>query len=52
MRIYGGKRVMNLQNLQQENSISSMIKTKQTMMKEMKIVQPYNFVLNQICSCW
>ena len=52
MRIYGGKRVMNLQNLQQENSISSMIKMKQTMMKEMKIVQPYKFVLNQICSCW
>ena len=42
MRIYEGKRVINLQNLQQGNSISSMIKIKQTMMKEMKIVQPLN----------
>ena len=33
---------MNLQNLQQENSILSMIKIKRTMMKEMKILQPLN----------
>ena len=42
MQIYEGKRVINLQNLQQGNSISSMMKIKQTMMKEMKIVQPLN----------
>ena len=41
----------NLQNLQQENSMFSMIKIIQTMVKEMKIVQPLNLkpkLLNQI----
>ena len=33
---------MNLQNLQQENGMLSMIKITQTMVKEMKIVQPLN----------
>ena len=43
---------MNIQNLQQENSMSSMIKITQTMVKEMKIVQLLNLKpksLNQIC---
>ena len=31
---------MNLENLQQENGMSSMIKITQTMVKEIKIVQP------------
>ena len=42
---------MNLQNLQQENGMLSMIKITQTMVKEMKIVQPLNLKpksLNQI----
>ena len=41
----------NLQNLQQENGMFSMIKIIQTMVKEMKIVQPLNLkpkLLNQI----
>ena len=33
---------MNLQNLQQENGMSSMTKAIQIMVKEMKIVQPLN----------
>ena len=43
--------VMNLQNLQQENVMLSMTKTKQTMVKEMKMVQPLNLkpkLLNKI----
>ena len=42
---------MNFQNLQQENGMLSMIKTTQTMVKEMKTVQPLNLKpksLNQI----
>ena len=42
---------MNLQNLQQENGMLSMIKITQTMVKEIKIVQPLNLKpksLNQI----
>ena len=42
---------MNLQNLQQENGMLSMIKITQTMVKKMKIVQPLNLKpksLNQI----
>ena len=42
---------VNLQNLQQENGMLSMIKITQTMVKEMKIVQPLNLkpkLLNQI----
>ena len=41
----------NLQNLQQENGMFSMIKIIQTMVNEMKIVQPLNLkpkLLNQI----
>ena len=34
--------IVNLQNLQQENGMLSMIKIKQTMVKEMKMVQPLN----------
>ena len=34
--------IMNLQDLQQENGMLSMIKITQTMVKEMKIVQPLN----------
>ena len=34
--------IMNLQNLQQENGMLSMIKITQTMVKEMKIVQLLN----------
>ena len=34
---------MNLQNLQQGNSILSMIKITQTMVKEVKMVQPKQF---------
>ena len=33
---------MNIQNLQQENDMSSMTKAIQIMVKEMKIVQPLN----------
>ena len=43
--------IMNLQNLQQENSMLSMIKITQTMGKEIKIVQPLNLIsksLNQV----
>ena len=43
--------IMNLQNLQQENGMLSMIKITQTMVKEMKIVQPLNLKpksLNQV----
>ena len=43
--------IMNLQNLQQENGMLSMIKITQTMVKEMKIVQLLNLKpksLNQI----
>ena len=43
--------IINLQNLQQENGMLSMIKISQTMMKEIKIVQPLNLKpksLNQI----
>ena len=36
---------MNLQNLQQKNNMLSMIRITQTMVKEMKIVQPLH--LNQ-----
>ena len=42
---------MNLQSLQQENGMFSMIKIIQTMVKEIKIVQPLNLkpkLLNQI----
>ena len=43
---------MNLQNLQQENGMLSMVKKTYTMVKEMKIVQPLNLKpvksLNQI----
>ena len=42
---------VNLQNLQQENGMLSMIKKTQTMVKEMKIAQPLNMKpksLNQI----
>ena len=42
---------MNLQNLQQENGMLSMIKIIQTMVKEVKMVQPLNLkpkLLNQI----
>ena len=41
----------NLQNMQQENDMLSMIKITQNMAKEMKIVQPLNLkpkLLNQI----
>ena len=34
--------IMNLQNLQLENGMLSMIKITQTMVKKMKIVQPLN----------
>ena len=43
--------IMNLQNLEQENSILSMIKITQTMVKEIKVVQPLNLkskLLNQV----
>ena len=43
--------IMNLQNLQQENGMLSMIKITQTMVKEMKIVQLLNLKpksLNQV----
>ena len=43
--------IMNLQNLEQENGILSMIKITQTMMKEIKVVQPLNLkskLLNQV----
>ena len=43
--------IMNLQNLEQENGILSMIKITQTMVKEIKVVQPLNFkskLLNQV----
>ena len=33
---------MNLQNLRHENGMLSMIKTTQSMVKEMKVVQPLN----------
>ena len=42
---------MNLKHLQQENGMLSMIKIKQTMVKEMRMVQPLNLKaksLNQI----
>ena len=38
----------NLQNLQQENGMLSMIKLTQTMVKEMKIVQPLNLKLKSL----
>ena len=44
--------IMNLQNVQQENGMLSMIKITQTMMKEKKIAQPLNLKpksLNQVC---
>ena len=34
--------IMNLQNLQHENGMLSMIKITQTMVNDMKIVQPLN----------
>ena len=40
--------IMNLQNLQQENSMSSMIKITQTMVKEMKVVQPLHLKPNSL----
>ena len=43
--------IMNLQNLEQENGILSMIKITQTMVKEIKVVQPLNLkskLLNQV----
>ena len=43
--------IRNLQNLEQENGILSMIKITQTMMKEIKVVQPLNLkskLLNQV----
>ena len=43
--------IMNLENMQQENGMLSMIKITQTMVKKMKIVQPLNLKpksLNQI----
>ena len=43
--------IMNLQNLEQENSILSMIKITQTMVKKIKVVQPLNLkskLLNQV----
>ena len=43
--------IMSLQNLQQESDMLSMIKITQTMVKEMKMVQPLNLKpksLNQI----
>ena len=43
--------IINLQNLQQETGILSMIKITQNMVKEMKIVQPLNLkqmLLNQV----
>ena len=43
--------IMSLQNLEQENSILSMIKITQTMVKEIKVVQPLNLkskLLNQV----
>ena len=46
-----GDAAKNIQNLQQENGMLSMIKITQTMVKEMKIVQPLNLKpksLNQI----
>ena len=39
---------MNLQNLQQENGMLSMIKIIQTMVKEMKTVQPLNLKLKSL----
>ena len=35
--------IVNLQNLPQENGILPMIKVTQTMVKEMKMIQPLNF---------
>ena len=43
--------IKNLQNLEQENGILSMIKITQTMVKEIKVVQPLNLkskLLNQV----
>ena len=40
--------IMNLQNLQQENAMISMIKITQTLVKEMKIVQPVNLKLKSL----
>ena len=43
--------IMNLQNLQQENGMLSMIKITQSMVKEMEMLQPLNLKsksLNQI----
>ena len=43
--------IMNPQNLEQENGILSMIKITQTMVKEIKVVQPLNLkskLLNQV----
>ena len=43
--------IMNLQNLEQANGILSMIKITQTMVKEIKVVQPLNLkskLLNQV----
>ena len=43
--------IMNLEILQQENGMLSMIKITQTMLKEMKMEQPLNLklkLLNQI----
>ena len=51
LQIYWLMLIMNLQNLQQENGMWSMIKITQTMVKEMKIVQPLNLKpksLNQV----
>ena len=40
--IYKVALIMNLQNLRHENGMLSMIKTTQSMVKEMKVVQPLN----------
>ena len=43
--------IINIQNLQQENGMLLMIKTTETMVKEMKIMQPLSFkpkLLHQI----
>ena len=46
--------IMNLQNLQQENGMLSMIKITQNMVKEMKIIQALSLkqkLLKQVCLC-
>ena len=42
-------RVMNLQNLQRENGILSMIKRKQTMVKEMKMALETQVIKSNLC---